>query len=472
MRFLSLAEHPGYDGSDLPDDQWQTVVVPYEPSPHAIATEIPPSSVVEILIYDTRLHLITTRSEPPGVDPATVRVRVDDVQYTALDHPEVLRTFSVPDDPERLRVVLTVPGGFPRSSAVSLLVQAGDRNAIVDPPPLRARFMRDERITFTTQGDGRQAWQVPNRGSAVSNSMPTSLSFAAGHQATEDGKPLLAHHYALLDSNTVHKHAALFIHYPKEGAAHAVLGYAGMIWGFSGMNEHGLTFAFNNSDTLNNPITGEFLDLMFEARVALKGVPIGVVGRELLTATQDVQQARDLLQALQHTGGWNVLLADAGGGILGVELDSNVPCSGAPPDRSGTFVLTPGERTAEGEFLASVGNDDLFMGAHFRKNLEDIRTQALFFDVKPQRYWTSFYYRSVRTVAILQERLMSTRGKLSPEEAMDVLRTPDLVDLRDSMNAAVYQPHAGVLFWAAGEVPATDGEFHRFSFREEQGGGR
>jgi hypothetical protein len=124
----------------------------------------------------------------------------------------------------------------------------------------------------------------------------------------------------------------------------------------------------------------------------------------------------------------------------------------------------------EGELLASVGDDDLFMGAHYRKNLEDIRTQALFFDVRPQRYWTTFYYRSVRTMAVLREHLAKAQGNLTVDAAIDVLRTPDLVDLRDSMNAAIYRPTEGVLYWASGEVPATDGEFQRFSFGDKQGG--
>jgi hypothetical protein len=37
------------------------------------------------------------------------------------------------------------------------------------------------------------------------------------------------------------------------GKAHAVLGWAGVIFGFSGMNEDGLTFASNPSDSLDNP---------------------------------------------------------------------------------------------------------------------------------------------------------------------------------------------------------------------------
>jgi len=61
-----------------------------------------------------------------------------------------------------------------------------------------------------------------------------SLSFALRGTATKDGKPLAAHHFALLDSNTSHKHTVLFVNKPAEGPAARVLGWTGIVWGFSG----------------------------------------------------------------------------------------------------------------------------------------------------------------------------------------------------------------------------------------------
>ncbi len=469
VRFLDLEERGDYDGADLPDEDWDKISGPHEPSPHAVAVEVSPRSAVEFLIHDTKLEVGTDLGEPPGVDPSTVRVRVDDVQYTYPEDDGILQVFEVPDDEERVRVVLIPPGGFAEAAQVSLVVQAGDFNAIIDPPPERARFMRDERITFTTAGFGREKHEVANRDPTPDGSIPPSISFAARGTATADGAPLLAHHYALLDANTVHKHAVLSVHHPDEGAAHAVLGYAGFIWGFSGMNEHGLTFAFNNSDTLNNPMTGAFLEELFQAEFSLRGVPIGIVGRELLASEETVGGAVDLLAAVSHTGGWNVLLADAEGDLAAVELDSNIDFEGAPADRTGAHVIRPDDRDEHGEPLAGISGDELYLGSHYRKNLEDIRTTALVFDVQPQRYWTTFYYRSVQATAVLRERLRQALGALDPERAKAILRFPELVDQRDSMNAAIYQPRSGTFLWAAGEIPATDGVFREFAF-EPAGG--
>lgn len=447
------------DGDGATDEAGEGDVVPFEPSPHASMVEVDPDEPVRLHLNDIKLSIGTDKGDEPGVDPDTVRIRYNEVQYVHPEDDGIITILPVADDPESLDVLFLPPGGFREAAVESLLIQAGDFNRIVNPPPMRARFMRDERVVFSTRGYGRPPGAIPNEGFANGQSQPPSIAFAARGDATTDGAPLLAHHFALLDSNTTHKHTVLFVHVPDDGHAHAVLGYSGLVWGMSGMNAEGLAWTFNTSDTLDNPMVEAFIDQLFDARLALSGVPIGILGRDLLCRLNSVDQAVDTLGRVKSTFGWNVLVADATGGMAAVELDGNLEDN---PD-GGAFVIRPGEPPPGGtlgrDFLGGFGGDDLHIGSHYLKNLDDLTTKVLVFDVKPQRYWSSFYYRSVRARSILGGGIGARYGSLDADGAIELLRMPDLVDVRDSMIAAVFEPGALRIRYAMGQVPATDGPF-------------
>src|SRR5690606_21926185 len=135
----------------------------------------------------------------------------------------------------------------------SVVVQAGDRKIVEQPPPAHARFMRDERMTFSVKGAGKAPHEIANRGFEDGRTQPPAFAFAARGAAT-GGDPLLAQHFALLDANTAHKHTAVFIHQPERGPAFAVVGWAGVIWGFSGLNVRGLAYGCTYSDSLDNSV--------------------------------------------------------------------------------------------------------------------------------------------------------------------------------------------------------------------------
>jgi hypothetical protein len=79
--------------------------------------------------------------------------------------------------------------------------------------------------------------------------------------------------------------------------------------------------------------------------------------------------------------------------------------------------------------------------------------------VRPQRYWSSFWHRSLRAFYRLGDELDARRGRLDATEAQALMRIPDLIDTRDSMNAVVFEPSRRRLHVAAGTVPATDSDF-------------
>ena len=450
-------------------------------------------------------------TDPGCVDPESIRLVLDGQLYLASDEAVEINLLPavepLPADVDEscfgpLEVVFSPPGGLAPASLVSLVVQAGDSSPIYSPAPFHSRYMRDERIVFTSagyaaaNGTGAFPYQVQNRGVRDPNSQPPSLSFAVRGSATPDGAPLLANHYALLDSDMVHEHSVLFVHIPDEGHPHAVLSWAGLVWGFAGMNDQGLTYSINNSDTLDNPLVGGVLETMFEPQnlaelmmnpnlrglakvladthLYATGLPTGIAGRELLTHHATVPEGLELLYRSGRTYGWNVLLADAQGGLLALESDgaTQYPESGTAPvpvNEDGFAFYGPDLAEPEnvdpyGRAWASVGPDDVRMASHFHKAVDDMPELALLgpFGPERQQVWSSYYYRSLRAFYVLGEQIDARYGEIDAPEAIDILRTPDLVDIRDSMEACVFEPAAGVLHWAMGGVPATDQPFEEF----------
>ncbi|HUU03969.1 MAG TPA: hypothetical protein VM425_21210 [Myxococcota bacterium] len=450
-------------------------------------------------------------TDPGCVNPESIRLSLDGQVYDATSDAVQTRLLPVegdlpPDvDPQcygPLEVLFSPPGGFAPASLMSLVIQAGDQSPIYSPEPFHNRYMRDERIVFTTAGYAASTgsdefpYQIPNRGVWDPSARPPSLAFAVRGSATADGNPLLAHHFALLDSNIVHEHSVLFVHIPDQGRPYAFLSWAGLAWGFSGMNDQGLTYSVNYSDSLDNPLTGGVLASIFEpehlaeliknpnllglsraladTHLYATGLPIGIIGREILAHGAGVNDGIESIYRAGRTYGWNFLLADAQGNLAAVETDaaSQFPESGsapAPAQEDGFTSYTPDtgdpqNLDAFGRPWASVGPDDLRVASHFQKDQDDMPDLNLLGLFKPesQRFWSGYYYRSLRAFYVLGDEIASRSGAIDVDETVDILRTPELVDTRDSMNACVYQPADRIINWAMGEVPATDLTFEAF----------
>ena len=467
------------DGSDNDADGWtdepeEGVLDPYEPSPWASLVEVPPHAAVRLYLRDQPPLTDPTDPNRPaaeGVDPDSIRLQWGLEALEARSDPRVsLREVTGPAGPE-LEVTFRPTGGFPAASVVSLLVQAGDRSWVTEPPPPHARIMRDERITFTTRGYGLAPWEVPNRGEPDGRTQPPSLALAVRSRATPDGAVRLAHHFAMLDSNVSHQHTVLFVHHPPGAPVFAVVGWTGVVWGFSGMNEAGVAYAVNLSDTLNNGMVQEILRHVFdlgEARLEASGMPVGVVGREILARASSVDEAAQAIAEHPPSYGWNYLLVDASRRIQAVE----VHCDILEDPSGGFYTFTPDAADpraldAHGRRWASVGADDLRLASHAIRRTEDISLNFFgLFEIRPQRFWTSFYFRSLRAFHRLGEEVAARYGTLDTQALEEVLRTPDLVDTRDSMNAVVFEPESLRLHVAAGQVPATDGPFRTFDLAE------
>lgn len=431
------------DGDGAVDQPGEGLLSPYMALPYAAAAELPTDVSIRFVL-----------SDDAGVDPATVRVELDGVA-----EPNVQLE---PLDAARLQVTVT-PQALQPGTIHSLTLDAADVVVVVDPAPAHQRFMREEQLTFTTRGTGKSPFEVPNRGADDGRSRATSLAFAASGAETASGAPLLAQHFALLDANSSHKHTAVFIHHPDSGPAFAVVGWAGIVWGFSGMNAQGVAYACQPSDTLDNAVVGGLINSLADldhAKLVMSGMPIGFAGREVLEDSSTTSEAVASLRQSKPGYGWNCLLADADGGLRAAELDANVDGQASGVHVYGSAPDLPADLDPRGRPWASLGADDLFLTSHFVENAQDIFTLTVEGKrVAPQSQWSSTYFRSLRTRAALADALSGQLGALDAPRAMELLRRPELVDHSDSMNAVVLEPASRTLHVAMGTEPATDSEF-------------
>ena len=245
----------------------------------------------------------------------------------------------------------------------------------------------------------------------------------------------------------------------EHGEPFAVIGWAGIVWGTSGLNGRGLALAFQPSDTLDNGMVAALLGgLLNPAQVRLRatGVPAGVALRQALELAGDATAAVGQLSAMPQTFGWNYLAVDAKGGLRALEVDAN---SQQDAD-TGRFAWGPGEHGA------SVGPDDLRMTVHGLANQADFDLDLGIAALRPQRFWTTYWFRSLRTFFGLGSTLKTRLGQLDAAGLTTLLRSPALVDHRDSMNGVVLEPGLRALHVAAGRVPATDAPFVQLKLPE------
>ncbi len=458
---------PGDDSSENgaeESDAW--VQDPFEPLFHAHFVGVPTSSSIRIVIEDApgvRAENSDEDEQDPadeenhiGVDPESIRIRLDDELFTKGDdgiHIELLDERGI-----RLAVTLSPPGGLPPSAVIAIGVEAGNLIEIHDPPPTRSRIMRQQWIALATEGLDVTADEIPNSGGHDDRFPPPPIAFAAHGNATSDGAMRLAHHFALLDAGTLHRHVVLFTHKPDDGIPHVTVGWTGLVGGFSGMNAEGLVWSVNHSDTLDNPVVQ---NVRRKLELLSGGLPITMLGREVLSRTQDVDAAADLLVEIAPTVGWNHLLAGPGG-LRVVESDGDISGEGDGHEH----VYGPGAVDDHGRRLAAFTDDDIRIASHYISNADDYESGLLGFDLPPQRYWSPFWSRSLRAFYLLGVHVSDKIGHLDSDAMIGILRTEGLYDPRDSMNAVVYEPEDLRLWLAAGTVPATDAPFEAYDVAE------
>jgi len=447
---------------------------PYEPDPYALLVEVPTRVRLRFLFTDPQtvrkesIRLILGHESDEGVWEK--RTYVFDPQS------DIITATAMGTDDMDLEVIFTPPEELPPDSVVSVQISISDNDLVQGHGPDHYHVMRPDRFVFKTAGDEQKAPQelheIPNKGARDERLQPVSIGFALRGSATTDGKLLAAHSFTGLDNDTAHKNAAVIIHKPDVGEPYVTVAIAGVVWGSSGMNSDGLTCMFNLSDTWDNPVTDQVLKNLLDAKLITSGTPIGFLLKQILESKSTVEEAEEVLRNAEHTYGWNVLLADATGSMSVVEIDPDVLDNAFNP---GFFAYSPDdtlpwELDPWGRPWASEGPDDVYMAMHYRANSEDFNLLGI---LKPQRYWTTYYYRSLRTFYELGEEIAAVyeEGPVGPESVMRIMRNPELEDQRNSMNATMFSPQDLKLWYALGEVPATDAPFRPLDFGARIGKG-
>lgn len=432
------------DGDGDVDEPGEGVFSPWVPELNAQAVELPPDVKLRAVIVD-----------PDGVDPATVRVTFGTELFTQ-GSPQLVMTELAAD---RLEVVATPSEPLTTGAVVTIVLSAGDKKILDNPPPSHASFMRDEELVFTVKGAGLARQDVRRPRLIDNRTRPPTFALGVRGTATAGDGAYLAQHFALLDANTSHKHTVAIRHQPESGPAYVTIGWAGVVYGFSGMSERGVGFACSPSDTLDNSVVGSVLENvadLSQAKLLATGTPIGFVGRKVLEQATDAASARDVMAAAKHVYGWTCLVGDAAGGLEAVEVDSDVFNSGT----GGIYPYRPEDVDATGRPYASVGVDDLLAGSSYAKNIDDAPVLNIAGTrMVPQRQWSSFFFRSRRAMDGVGRKLKAAYGTVDAATLQGFLGDPELVDRSDSMNAVVLDLGARQVHSAMGQVPATDGPF-------------
>jgi Acyl-coenzyme A:6-aminopenicillanic acid acyl-transferase len=432
------ADRDGVDnsGEGQVDEPGEGTFAPWVPRLAGQLVEVSAGTTIRVVL-----------SDPDGVDPATVRVSLGEQLFTEGSPGLTLTSLSV----DRLQLELTT--ALPAASATTLVISAGDRAIRDTPPPAHASFMRTEELVFTTRGAGLALRDVRRPALTDNRTRPAPFALGVRGAATRGAQAFLATHFALLDANTSHRHTALIVHHPESGPAFATIGWAGMVYGLSGLSSNGVGYACSPSDTLDNSVVGSVFEQVADlskATLVAKGTPIGFAGRKVLEQATDVDGAVAVMQGLKHVYGWSCVFGDASGALRGVEVDSDIFKSGS----GGVFAFAPEDQ------LSSVRADDLVAGSSYSKNVVDsvsltIAGQRLV----PQRSWSGFYFRSRRVIDAVARRLDAQYGQLDVESLQTMLADPAVVDRSDSMNAVVLDLAQRTVHAAMGTVPATDSPF-------------
>ncbi len=417
---------------------------PYIPELFGLAVELAPQASIRIAL-----------TEVDGVDPATVRLYLNNQLFTHESPAVVMNEVS----PTELQVTLTPATPLASALTTTLVIGAGDKKIITVPLPERASFMRDEEIVFTTRGAGLHRRDLRRPPLTDGRTRPAPIAIGVRGSMTVGGAPYLAHHFSLLDANTAHKHTIAIRHVPETGPAFVTVGWAGIVYGLSGMSDRGVGYACDPSDTLDNSVVGSVLDQVADlskAKLLARGMPIGFLGRRILEQATDAASARDVIANAERAYGWTCVLGDKNGGLEAIEVDNDIFNDGT----RGTFPLTTTELDATGRRYASTSDDDFVLGSNFVKNVPDITTLNLAGQrIVPQRQWSGFFYRSRRAVDGAKGRLEAAKGSIDAEFLEQLIADPQFVDQSDSMNAVVLDLANLQVRSAMGQVPATSGRF-------------
>lgn len=410
-------------------------------------TDFAPSPLTDAALTNVgpgRIELVL--ADPDGVQEDPLLLRVN-----GIDVPQSARAYS------RVGTETTIK--FDASPYWSrgwntLAVQASDRSLAEEPPPVHPYTMRQVRLLIggvDAVGKGVNAGYDDPPGSA------TSLAVAA-----DDGS-FVARNFVLLDADTAHDHAAVFVFEPSptpENSAprrYAIVGWAGASWALTGMNDAGQAVSVNIVETLDNGVARGIDEGLFPKA---RGMTFGALGRYVLARNFSPAEFREAMQGIRAASGVVVQLADAERGtVTTCELRAGL-LNRAPAACYGPEATGPALRPASGYVGSFAAYQALYDDAS--GNLLDGISPIL---LKPQRFWSTEWLESYSTYGRLMRVMGAEDPGHDPLRWIETLRTPGIASKRNSMHSAIMLP--GREMWVgAGRLPSTESPFFRLTAEE------
>lgn len=405
---------------------------------------LPLTDAARLRVGPGRIELVLVDADGVQEDPLLLRVN-------GVDVPQSERTYRTAGT----ATTLTFDAApYWHEGWNTLSVQASDRSLAEEPPPVHPYTMRQVRLLI---GGVKASGKAVNAGYDDPPGAATSLAVAA-----DDGS-FVARNFVLLDADTAHDHAAVFVFEPSptpENSAprrYAIVGWAGASWALTGMNDAGQAVSVNIVETLDNGVARGIDEGLFPKA---RGMTFGAVGRYVLARNFSPAEFRAAMSGIRAASGVVVQLADAERGtVTTCELRAGL-LDRAPAACYGTDSTGPALRPAQnyvGSFAAYQALYDDAGG-----NLLDGISPIL---LKPQRFWSTEWLESYSTYGRLMRVLGADDPGQDPLRWIETLRTPGIASKRNSMHSAIMLP--GREMWVgAGRLPSTESPFFRLTAEE------
>lgn len=257
-------------------------------------------------------------------------------------------------------------------------------------------------------------------------------SAVAWNGATTDGRLLHARNLDYYACKSWPTTSTVAFHEPEQGQKYVSACAAGVLMGgVTAMNEAGLSLTVHQH--------------MFTDRARLGGVPIGLVGDEIMRKAENLDDAQKILGQQKPIGCWTYVITNA--------HTKEVLCWEENPERNAAFRYGP--------------EDESFGYANIYLDKELGQTEKALYG----SYWrhNTGRYRRV------QELLKQHHGQLDATGMASILgdtgdsscRMHEAICMLMTVASVVFRPEDGTLWLGKGLAPTSQGEFIPFSLKTQ-----
>ncbi|HHH26741.1 MAG TPA: hypothetical protein ENK57_00090 [Polyangiaceae bacterium] len=257
-------------------------------------------------------------------------------------------------------------------------------------------------------------------------------SAVAWGDATQDGALLHARNFDYHGVGNWPQTKTVIFHEPDEGHRYLSVAAAGVaLGGVTAMNSAGLSLTVHQH--------------MFTDKTRLGGMPIGLVGDEIMRTASSLDEAQEILESHTPIGCWTYVITDGN--------TRQVLCHEENPDRDAPMRL--------GESESTFGYANIYLDPELGKTEKNLYGS----------YWRHNRGRHRRVNELLDEQ----SGRLDPQRMANILgdtgspdcRVRDSIAMVMTVGSVVFRPEDGTVWVGTGDSPTSHGRFIPFSLAQE-----